>query len=184
MYTCRISVHELVEASYLQGDLSSQGKSVTRAQQGSRIHRLLQSQRPKGYQSEVFFRHATTLEDISIIVEGRADGIYGEQDPVILEEIKSTLLPYEQIDDTNFVHFAQCFVYGYFYLLERKELDAIICRVTYCQVQSEKIKYFDITKTRAELQQFYEELIDHYRKWALLQRDLHIEAKTSAKSVQ
>lgn len=184
MYTCRISVHELVEASYLQGDLSSQGKSVTRAQQGSRIHRLLQSQRPQGYQSEVFFRHATTLEDISIIVEGRADGIYGEQDPVILEEIKSTLLPYEQIDDTNFVHFAQCFVYGYFYLLERKELDAITCRVTYCQVQSEKIKYFDITKTREELQQFYEELIDHYRKWALLQRDLHIEAKTSAKSVQ
>lgn len=55
MYTCRISVHELVETSYLQGSITSQGMSAQRAQIGSRIHRMLQSQRPKEYRSEVFF---------------------------------------------------------------------------------------------------------------------------------
>ena len=54
MYTCRISVHELVETSYLQGSLTSQGMSAQRAQLGARIHRVLQSKRGKNYQSEVF----------------------------------------------------------------------------------------------------------------------------------
>lgn len=185
MFTCRISVHELVETSYLQGDLSSQGMSVKRAQIGSRIHRMLQADRPQGYQSEVFFRHACTLEDLTIIVEGRADGIYTQHDPIIVEEIKSTLLPYEQIDDQQFVHFAQCYVYAYFYLLqeENASIDSILCRVTYCQAQSGQIKQFDRTMSREALSDFYDTLIANYRKWALLQRDLHIQAKTSAKNV-
>ena len=69
MYTCRISVHELVETSYLQGSLTSQGMSAQRAQLGARIHRMLQGQRGKNYQSEVFFRHESVLDDITIIVE-------------------------------------------------------------------------------------------------------------------
>lgn len=182
MYTCRISVHELVETSYLQGNLTSQGMSMQRAQIGARIHRHLQANRPKGYQSEVFFRHESILNDLTIIVEGRADGIFTKEEPIIVEEIKSTLLPYEQIDDSTFVHFAQCYVYAYFYLLQ-ENLDTIICRVTYCQVQSEQIKSFDQRKTREELTSFYETLLANYRKWAILQRDLHIQARTSAKDI-
>ena len=61
MFTCRISVHELVETSYLQGSLTSSGMSVQRAQLGARIHRQRQASRPDGYQSEVYFRHELSL---------------------------------------------------------------------------------------------------------------------------
>lgn len=183
MYTCRISVHELVETSYLQGSITSQGMSAQRAQIGSRIHRMLQSQRPKEYRSEVFFRHETKLDDITIVVEGRADGILETDDQIIIEEIKSTLIPYEQIDDSVFVHFAQCYVYAYFYLQQHADTALITARLTYCQAESEQIKTFDRQLNREELETFYKELIETYRKWAVLQRDLHIQAKTTAKAV-
>ncbi len=183
MFTCRISVHELVETSYLQGSLTSSGMSVQRAQLGARIHRQLQASRPDGYQSEVYFRHESVCDDITIVVEGRADGIYTKEDPVIIEEIKSTLLPYDQIDDSIFVHFAQCYVYAYFYLLQQEECASLIARVTYHQAESGQSKHFDHVRTREELTAFYEELIANYRKWAVLQRDLHIAAKTSAKAI-
>ena len=155
MYTCRISVHELVETSYLQGSLTSQGMSAQRAQLGARIHRMLQGQRGKDYQSEVFFRHESVLDDITIIVEGRADGIEITDGEILVEEIKSTLLPVEQIDDSIFVHFAQCYVYAYFYLLQQEECASLIARVTYHQAESGQSKHFDHVRTREELTAFY-----------------------------
>lgn len=183
MFTCRISVHELVETSYLQGNLTSQGMSAERAQLGARIHRQLQASRPEGYQSEVFFRHTHTDDELCIIVEGRADGIFTQNDPIIIEEIKSTTLPFEQIDESVFVHFAQCYVYAYFFLLQNEGIDHIVARVTYCQTQSKQTKCFDHPKTIQELSAFYEELIANYRKWALLQRDLQIAARKSSKRI-
>lgn len=184
MFTCRISVHELVETSYLSGDLSSQGMSVQRAQMGARIHRLLQSQRSSHYRSEVFFRHTTQLEELTIVVEGRADGVEESEEGVCIEEIKSTTLPYEQIDDSQTVHFAQCCVYAYFYLEQHPDQTDIHIRLTYYQVESERIKAFDRTLTRAELTSFYDELIHQYKKWALLKRDLHIQAKTTSQALR
>ena len=184
MYTCRISVHELVETSYLQGSLTSQGMSAQRAQLGARIHRMLQSKRGKNYQSEVFFRHESVLDDITIIVEGRADGIEISQDQIIVEEIKSSLLPFEQIDDSVFVHFAQCYVYAHFCLLEHPQRDDITIRLTYVQAESGREKPFTRTLTRSELEAFYAQLLENYRKWAVLRRDLHINARTSAKALR
>ena len=166
MYTCRISVHELVETSYLQGSLTSQGMSAQRAQLGARIHRMLQGQRGKNYQSEVFFRHESVLDDITIIVEGRADGIEITDGEILVEEIKSTLLPVEQIDDSIFVHFAQCYVYAHFCLLQHPEQEEIVTRVTYVQAKSGQEKHFERTLSRSELDAFYAQLLDNYRRWA------------------
>lgn len=184
MYTCRISVHELVETSYLQGSLTSQGMSAQRAQLGARIHRMLQGQRGKNYQSEVFFRHESVLDDITIIVEGRADGIEITDGEILVEEIKSTLLPVEQIDDSIFVHFAQCYVYAHFCLLQHPEQEEIVTRVTYVQAKSGQEKHFERTLSRSELGAFYAQLLDNYRRWAVLRRDLHISARTSTKALQ
>ena len=164
MYTCRISVHELVETSYLQGSLTSQGMSAQRAQLGARIHRMLQGQRGKNYQSEVFFRHESVLDDITIIVEGRADGIEITDGEILVEEIKSTLLPVEQIDDSIFVHFAQCYVYAHFCLLQLPEQEEIVTRVTYVQAKSGQEKHFERTLSRSELDAFYAQLLDNYRR--------------------
>ena len=183
MYTCRISVHELVETSYLQGSLTSQGMSAQRAQLGARI-RMLQGQRGKNYQSEVFFRHESVLDDITIIVEGRADGIEITDGGILVEEIKSTLLPVEQIDDSIFVHFAQCYVYAHFCLLQHPEQEEIVTRVTYVQAKSGQEKHFERTLSRSELDAFYAQLLDNYRRWAVLRRDLHISARTSTKALQ
>ena len=93
---CRLSVRELVEFLYKSGDLSYTPASIERANLGSRIHRLLQSQGKGNYQSEVYLKLETELDTINFIIDGRADGIFKEEDNIILEEIKTTAIPYDE----------------------------------------------------------------------------------------
>ena len=89
MYTCKISVRNLVEFILRSGDLttSSGGLRDTDAmQEGTRIHKKLQRKMGASYQAEVPLRHTTTIEqeDITfqITVEGRADGIFPKESEI------------------------------------------------------------------------------------------------------
>ena len=75
----RISVRNLVEFLLRSGDLQGarEGFADREAmQEGSRIHRRLQKQRRAGYQAEVPLSYEKEYEKFTLIVEGRADGIY------------------------------------------------------------------------------------------------------------
>ncbi len=75
----RISVRNLVEFLLRSGDLQGarEGFADREAmQEGSRIHRRLQKQRGGGYQAEVPLSYEKEYEKFTLIVEGRADGIY------------------------------------------------------------------------------------------------------------
>lgn len=98
--TQRISVRDLVEFLLRSGDLDRRQSSGRRDAAGhaggSRIHRKLQKQMGSGYQAEVTLKYQILLEDIPVSVEGRADGIWtdenGEEPLVVIDEIKGTLL--------------------------------------------------------------------------------------------
>lgn len=75
----RISVRNLVEFLLRGGDLQSarEGFADREAmQEGSRMHRRLQKQRRSGYQAEVPLSYEKEYDKFTLIVEGRADGIY------------------------------------------------------------------------------------------------------------
>ena len=151
---CHLSVRELVEFLYKSGDLSYTPISIERANLGSKIHRLLQSQGEGNYKKEVYLKIETELDDIRFVIDGRADGIFEEKDNIILEEIKTTALSYDEIDDSNFLHFAQAYCYAYIYVQQNK-LDNIFIQLTYYQIETKQIKTFRQAKTKEELFSFY-----------------------------
>lgn len=182
MFRCKLSVRSLVEFVYQSGDLIATSSSMERANLGSRIHRQLQAAAKGNYESEVFLREETILEPIIFEIEGRADGILKEEGRVTIEEIKTTAIPYEEIKDTHFVHFAQAYCYGYLYM-QSHPIDEITIRVTYYQIETDQIKFFDQVKSRQELEDFYLETLQHYLKWACLSKDLKETATKSLKEL-
>ncbi|MGX8850132.1 ATP-dependent DNA helicase [Amedibacillus sp. YH-ame10] len=183
MYSCKMSVRSLVEYLYQSGDLISSSSSIERANLGSRIHRELQSSAQGNYESEVYLKHSTEYEGITFEIEGRADGILTQEDGVIIEEIKTTAIPYDDIQDTHFVHFAQAYCYGYFYMFDH-QLPTITIRLTYYQIETHQIKNFDQSKTFEELKTFYYDTLKAYLKWANLSKDIQKKSETSLKAMQ
>lgn len=183
MYKVELSVRELVEFVYNSGDLSSIILNSERAQLGSRIHRQIQKSKGANYQSEVFLKHEQTIDDITFVIEGRADGIETLENQVIVDEIKTTYIPYEKIDDSHFVHFAQCYCYAYFYMLDHN-LEQIIIQVTYYQLEVHKTKHFQQTKSKEELEQFYLSTLNQYLKWAKLKKERKIQNTITIKQLQ
>ena len=183
MYTIQLSVRSLVEALYMGGDLVSTSQSMERANLGSRIHRLLQSQQKGDYEAEVYLKITTELEDFCFTIDGRADGILTGDDSVMIDEIKTTYIPYDEIREDHFVHFAQAYVYAYIYA-KQHELDTIQVQLTYYQLEDKKTKCFLHQKSFEELESFYMDTLQEYLKWANLKRNIEQASKASLKELQ
>ena len=94
MPTIRLSVRELVEFLLRTGSIDSRFTGFDRANEGARIHRRLQKAAGEGYAAEVFLTAERTMEGIGFTIEGRADGIFTDEDgTVVIDEIKTTAVP-------------------------------------------------------------------------------------------
>lgn len=96
--TLDLGVHDLLEASAPAGDLrvSLAWSSATRLRAGQRAHVSWQSSRAEavaGYASEVSVRHRLVVDDWTVTISGRVDGLYEEGDALVVEEVKSSSLP-------------------------------------------------------------------------------------------
>ena len=105
--TIKISVRNLVEFVFREGDIVSGGagvRNVEAMQLGSRIHRKIQKSMGVGYESEVplftiqKFKSAEYEEDFSLKIEGRADGIFTDGDLTVIDEIKGVYLPVQDLE--------------------------------------------------------------------------------------
>ena len=166
----RISVRNLVEFILRNGDLVS-GSSASDKEamlKGSRLHRKIQKQMGSHYQPEVSLKKDTEYDDLILRVEGRADGIFSQDDRFCIDEIKGVYKNLELMEEPLPVHRAQALCYAWIYLDEH-ELEEIDVQMTYAHLDTEVIKRFRETLTRAELKQWYEELTDSYHKWLAYQ---------------
>ena len=166
----RISVRNLVEFILRNGDLvSGSGTSDKEAMlKGSRLHRKIQKQMGSHYQPEVSLKKDIEYDDLILRVEGRADGIFSQDDRFCIDEIKGVYKNLELMEEPVLVHRAQALCYAWIYLDEH-ELEKIDIQMTYAHLDTEVIKRFRETLTRAELKQWYEELTDSYHKWLAYQ---------------
>ena len=166
----RISVRNLVEFILRNGDLVS-GSSISDKEamlKGSRLHRKIQKQMGSHYQPEVSLKKDIEYDDLILRVEGRADGIFSQDDRFCIDEIKGVYKNLELMEEPVPVHRAQALCYAWIYLDEH-ELEEIDVQMTYAHLDTEVIKRFRETLTRAELKQWYEELTDSYHKWLAYQ---------------
>ncbi len=166
----RISVRNLVEFILRSGDLESGSTAADKEAmlKGSRLHRKIQKQMGSHYQPEVTLKKETEYEDLILRVEGRADGIFTQDDKVCIDEIKGVYKNLELLEEPVMVHRAQALCYAWIYLDEH-ELEEIDVQMTYAHLDTEVIKRFRETLTREELMKWYQELTDSYHKWLAYQ---------------
>lgn len=163
----RISVRGLVEFILRSGDIDNRrhAMSDTAMQEGSRIHRMIQKRMGSDYQAEVPLKFTLFTKDYVLIVEGRADGVIYHEGNAVIDEIKGTYRELAKMREPVPVHVAQAKCYAYMYGLQ-KELSHLQVRLTYCNIISEDIRYFYEDYTFEELSEWFEGLIETYRKWA------------------
>jgi len=167
----RISVRNLVEFILRTGDLDNRRQSApdNAMQEGGRIHRMIQKRMGSNYEAEVILKyiHETTMYDLS--VEGRADGIItdiGVTEPIItIDEIKGTYKELSKIKEPVPVHLSQAMCYAFIFADSHK-LANIRIRMTYCNIDTEEIRYFQESYSYFVLRNWFMDLMDSYRKWA------------------
>lgn len=184
----KISVRNLVEFILREGDIDNRhGKmaSPEAMQEGSRIHRKIQRRMGANYHAEVPLKIVIEEEDYQLVLEGRADGILIVSDTgeeitfadnfnhmeldehmrVTVDEIKGVYMKLEMLDAPIGVHRAQAMCYAYIYALQH-DLSEIGVQMTYCNLDTEEIKYFRESFAFQELAEWFAHLIGEYKKWA------------------
>ncbi len=163
----RTSVRNLVEFILRHGDIDNrhQRTSEKAMQEGSRIHRMIQRRMGAEYQAEVSLRYTFPTDRYVLIVEGRADGIITTPEGVTVDEIKGTYRDVERMKAPEMLHVAQAKCYAYIYSLQNN-LSQIRVRMTYCNIESENMRYFYEEYTFEQLEQWFMELLQSYRRWS------------------
>lgn len=131
-----ISVRDLVEFSYQAGDLAAPRIGTGRLVEGTEVHGVIQARRGPSYRSETPVSRvvAETVDDrdISIRVHGRIDGLYRDQDDLlVIEEIKTSRR--DDIGEGIPVHWAQATCYAALYDPEEPR---VAIRLTYVHPES------------------------------------------------
>lgn len=175
----KISVRSLVEFIFREGDITSTGTGVKNTEAmllGSRLHRKIQKSMGLGYEAEVSLSSARTLTSpasgavFTLLVEGRADGIFSDDDILWIDEIKGVYMDVSSMKEPVFVHKAQAMCYAYMTVCDL-DLDRIGVQMTYCNLESEAINHFREVFTREQITAWYDLLIGQYKKWAVYEYD-------------
>ena len=184
----KISVRNLVEFILREGDIDNRvgrGASAEAMQEGSRIHRKIQRRMGSDYHAEVPLRLVLCEENYDLVIEGRADGIriqsrngaeityadnfnhmeVNDDMEVMIDEIKGVYQKLEHMSGPVMVHKAQAMCYAYIYALQH-EIKKISIQMTYCNLDTEDIRYFMEEFTFEALSEWFSHLIGEYKKWA------------------
>ncbi|MDO4306674.1 MAG: ATP-dependent DNA helicase [Eubacteriales bacterium] len=162
----RISVRNLVEFILRSGDLDSRRGSGDKEAmlKGGRLHRKIQKQMGSNYRPEVSLKKETEYEDLTLLVEGRADGIFTEEGRTAIDEIKGIYGNVRNLEEPVPVHRAQAMCYAKIYA-EMEGLAEIDIQMTYANLDTEEIRRFRETFSFPELETWYQDLLDSYHKW-------------------
>ena len=173
--TIKESVRGIIEYILKAGSIDDRYMGATRAVDGTIAHQKLQSSNEKlysNYQKEVRLQEEFEIDNIILIVDGRADGIIIENNEVYIEEIKSTMKSLLLIDeDYNELHWAQAKFYAYIYGIQNA-LQKINIKLSYFNIETEEVKSFDKSFNIEELKDFVFSVINEYKKWVILKSKL------------
>ena len=164
----RISVRDLVEFVMQSGDLDNRSGSYRDKKamlKGAKIHKTLQDRGGSTYRAEVSLRHEITCPDYTILLEGRADGIYTRADGVTaIDEIKSMYADVEHFTEPVAVHRAQALCYAYIFALQNDQKQMGV-RMTYCNIKTMQVKYFEELLSFEQLEDWFTEVLLKLTKW-------------------
>ncbi|WP_226676608.1 ATP-dependent DNA helicase [Mesobacillus jeotgali] len=179
----KIPVRTLAEYVHRSGSIVSGFRTASSFTEGSRIHREVQNTYNEHDQSEVFLKTEIEYETLYYILEGRCDGVLLNAGRIIIDEIKSTSLSLDVInEDSNLAHWAQAECYGYMYMQEH-ELDCIDIQLTYVQKSSGEKKRFIRTRTYSELKKSILNMVSVFAPYAKLRLEQELKRNMSIKDL-
>lgn len=158
----RVSVRELADKVVQQGHLKGSFTSSKRALQGTLGHQALQRSRGENYRREISISHKIFdhASGIDLEIHGRIDGVFQENEVFTVEEIKTTHRPIEEVElQEEGIHFTQAKLYGYLFA-EKFQQQSINVNLTYYQLKTEKTKVFSRPFTFADLETFFNDVVD------------------------
>lgn len=181
------SVRGIVEYALKSGSLDDRFISKSRAIDGTMAHIKLQQDNEKiydNYEKEVNLKCQFNIKNITLEIEGRADGVIKENYSTIIEEIKSTYkdLIYIQ-DDYNDIHWAQGKFYGYIYC-HNNGLQQISIRLSYFNLNTGEVKSFEKEYKYEDLNLYVNQLIDKYIKVVQIRQEFKVKRDISIKDMK
>lgn len=165
MIQLTVSVKDIAELLYGSGSITSTKNLMTRAQEGTDIHKYWQNLYLEEDKKEVFCQLVHERNDLSLTISGRIDGVLNRDNEIIIEEIKSTHIDFNLLEiDTVPAHMAQAKIYAYIYSLTNS-LKKIKIWLTYIDVESQKPKQFEKSFTFKQLETYFLKTINRYLDW-------------------
>ena len=163
----KISVRNLVEFLCQSGDIDNRFSGVsdkTAMEAGRKAHRKIQKSMGPEYRAEVPLKLEILGEEFNIIIDGRADGIFLDEDICYIDEIKGTGRELRYLTEANYVHKAQAMCYAYIFG-KMENLDKVGIRNTYIHLETEEIRYFEEVLKYEEIEQWFNNLLAELKKW-------------------
>lgn len=199
-HTIKVSVRNIVEFIMRSGNIDNtqvMTMDTDAMQEGSRIHRKIQKRMGSEYQAEVPLSITLPIftldEEYSLCIEGRADGIIHTnerdeesglyEDVVIIDEIKGVYMELSYLKEPIPVHLAQAMCYAYIYA-RQEELDSIRIRMSYCNIETEAMKYFEDTYSFSYLENWFYNLKEEFAKWMRWQCEWNQNRNATIKGVE
>jgi len=166
-----VSVKEIVELIYGSGNIMSTKNLMTRVQEGIEIHSYWQNQYLDVDKKEVVCKINYETEELNLEISGRIDGVLFRDGEFMIEEIKSTHIDFDQLEEnTTPSHLAQAKIYAYIYAFT-SELKRINVVLTYIAVNDLKTKQFNKSFTLKQLENFYNKTVEKYLNWIEIQEN-------------
>jgi DNA excision repair protein ERCC-2 len=161
----KISVRDLVEQVERSGDINFRFSTRSSALAGLRGHQRVQKSRGEDYVAEKKLTDLVERGELVLQVSGRVDGYFPLQQPMLVEEIKTTRSRADMIPaSVRSLHWGQARVYAW--LLARDHGLAadenIEVRLCYLQLDDDSEYLLSSTWTVAALAGYYQQLVDRY----------------------
>jgi len=162
--THTISVRDLVEFVLRCGDLGGEREFVgsDRALAGIRGHQKIQRSRPTGYLTELPVEQTVEVDEFTLLIRGRIDGLLITTAHVLLEEIKTVSRSWDHEADR--LHWAQAKFYGFIHAQENG-LKEIVIQLVYLELPVGQVTEFRQTFSFTELSDFFATTTAVYVAW-------------------
>lgn len=159
-----LSVHQLVDFLLRTGDIDNRVFNRSSMTEGSRLHSVYQSKQSSNYLAEFPLKMSFNVDEVSIVLEGRADGIIKRSESeYVIDEIKTTVEDLKIFHDDNLEwHLGQAKCYAYMFA-KQTNLEYIGIKLTYIRQGKEKEQLVDsYVFNILELEQFVVKLLNEY----------------------
>ena len=161
----KISVRDLVEQVERSGDINFRFSTRSSALAGLRGHQRVQKSRGEDYVAEKKLTDLVERGELVLQVSGRVDGYFPLQQPMLVEEIKTTRSRADMIPaSVRSLHWGQARVYAWLLARDHGLADDenIEVRLCYLQLDDDSEYLLSSTWTVAALAGYYQQLVDRY----------------------